>query len=291
MELNEASTTSIREAMRATRQRAVVLVGQVERNQGRPTFTGRLTLDQFAELTVVHNRRWAEAAGESLQDVTQREIIDGRANDLAVFMLQGLADATIRRLKDEESLDSALIDSLEKIQDRVGRSAHYGLPQVTLVLPKEPEVGLVRERESEEIVAARLSLPSGMLFVVADGQHRREAARKVREFLNDLIANRRVPQRTKLFTYSEGALLAEDMDAWIAMHETFRIWTMVSFEAHIGLSVNQARQMFTNYNCHVKPVKMDLNLEFDQNNPINKFQRNGCSRRSRPTRTEESRSG
>jgi len=29
--------------------------------------------------------------------------------------------------------------------------------------------------------------------------------------------------------------------------------------------------MFTNYNCHVKPVKMDLSLEFDQSNPINQF--------------------
>jgi hypothetical protein len=184
-------------------------------------------------------------------------------------MLQGLVDATRRRLSEDGEPDSLLIESLEKIQGQVGVSAHYGLPQVTLVLPGDPDLSLVREDKTAEIVAARLSLPSGTLFVVADGQHRREAARKVREFLNDLIANRRVP-RTKLYSH-EGALSAEEMDAWIAMHETFRIWTMVSFEAHIGLDVPEARQMFTNYNCHVKPVKMDLNLEFDQNNPINKF--------------------
>src|SRR5262249_17502716 len=45
----------------------------------------------------------------------------------------------------------------------------------------------------------------------------------------------------------------------------------ISYEAHIGLSVDQARQMFTNYNCYVKSVKTDLNLAFDQSNPINAF--------------------
>jgi hypothetical protein len=269
MALQETSTESIQEALRTTRQRAIMLVGQLDRNQGRPTFTGRLTLEQFAELTVVHNRRWAEDAGESLDVVTQREIIDAHANGLAIFMLQGLIDATIRRLQNDGATDAALIDSLEKIQDRVGRSAHYGLPQVTLILAGDPEVRLIKD--SDEVVAAKLSLPSGRLFVVADGQHRREAARRVREFLNEVIANRRIPQRTKLYAQADSPLTADEMEAWVAVHETFRIWTMVSFEAHIGLSVEEARQMFTNYNCHVKPVKMEMNLEFDQSNPVNRF--------------------
>ncbi len=64
---------------------------------------------------------------------------------------------------------------------------------------------------------------------------------------------------------------ADEMEAWSAIHETFRAWTWISFEAHIGLEVEEARQMFTNYNCHVKPVKMGLSLEFDHSNPINRF--------------------
>jgi hypothetical protein len=270
MALEETPTESIQDALRTTRQRAVMLVGQLDRNQGRATFTGRLTLEQFAELTVVHNRRWAEDAGESLEIVTQREIIDAHANGLATFMLQGLVDATIRRFQsDPDQQGSPLIDHLERIQDRVGRSSHYGLPQVTLVLPGDPEVRLIKD--GEEVVASRLSLPSGRLFVVADGQHRREAARRVREFLNDVIGNRRIPHRTKLYLHDEGPLTAEEIEAWVAIHETFRIWSMVSFEAHIGLLVEEARQMFTNYNCHVKLVKKELNLEFDQSNPINRF--------------------
>jgi hypothetical protein len=261
---------SLQEALRATRQRALVLIGGVDRNQGRPTFTGRLTLEQFAELTVVHNRKWAVDAGESLDVVTQREIIDAYANGLAIFILQGAVDATTRRLS-EDGLEGAVIEQLKMIQDRVGRSAHYGLPQVTLVLQGEPEVRTIAE--DEEVVAARLVLPSGRLFIVADGQHRREAARRVRDFLNDIIENRRIPTKVKFYPSSDSPMTADEMDAWVAVHETFRTWTMISYEAHIGLGVEQARQLFTNINCHVKPVKMELNLQFDQSNPINKFAR------------------
>jgi hypothetical protein len=266
--LLETPLNSVQDALRTTRQRAVVLIGQLDRNQGRPTFTGRMTLEEFAELTVVHNRKWAEDAGESMDVVTQREIIDAHANGLAIFILQGLTDATILRLR-SETQGGTLIETLQKIQDRLGRSAHYGLPQVTLVLEGEPEVRLIKD--ADDVVAAKISLPSGKLFIVADGQHRREAARRVRDFLNDLIASRRVPVRAKFFPQSDSPLMADEMDAWVAIHETFRTWTMLSFEAHIGLSVPEARQMFTNYNCHVKPVKMDQNLAFDQSNPINAF--------------------
>jgi len=266
--ITESESMNIQDAMTAARQRAVSLVGQLERNQGRPTFTGRLTLEEFAELTVVHNRKWAEDAGESMDVVTQREILDAHANGLATFMLQGLIDATIRRLPEPAS-GSSILEVLERFQDRVGRSAHYGLPQVTLVLPGEPAVTPLKE--GENIVAARISLPPGRLFFVADGQHRREAARRVRDFLNDLIATRRIPSKGKFYPHSDMPMTADEMEAWVAIYETFRTWTLISFEAHIGLTVPEARQMFTNYNCHVKPVKMDLSLEFDQSNPINQF--------------------
>jgi hypothetical protein len=266
--ITESESTNIQDAMNAARQRAVNLVGQLERNQGRPTFTGRLTLEQFAELTVVHNRKWAEDAGESMDVVTQREILDAHANGLATFMLQGLIDATIRRLPEQQT-GSPVLEVLERFQDRVGRSAHYGLPQVTLVLTGEPAVTPLKE--GEDIVAARIALPSGRLFFVADGQHRREAARRVRDFLNDLIATRRIPSKGKFYPHSDTPMTADEMEAWVAIYETFRTWTLISFEAHIGLTVEEARQMFTNYNCHVKPVKMDLSLEFDQSNPINTF--------------------
>jgi hypothetical protein len=268
--ISESSATTVAEALRTGRHRPIVLTGQLDWNQGRPTFTGRMSLEQFADLTVVHNRKWAAEAGiESIDIVTQREIIDAHANGLAAFMLQGLVSATIVRSHSDESL-AGLLPALEAIQDRVGRSAHYGLPQVTLVLQSEPEVSTITDANSE-VVAARLILPAGRLFVVADGQHRREAARRDREFLNHVIANRRVPRGIKFYPSQDTPLTNEEVDAWVAVQDTFRSWTQVSYEAHIGLTVEQARQMFTNYNCHVKPVKADLNLTFDQSNPINHF--------------------
>jgi hypothetical protein len=259
----------VAEALRRQRQKGVVLVGYLELNQGLPTFTGRMSLEQFCDLTVVHNRKWAEEAGESLDIVTQREIIDAHANGLATFMLQGLTAATIARAK-EAGYPQSQIDRLEAIQDRVGKSEHYGLPQVTLVLPGEPD-NVESVEVASETVAARLTLPTGKLFVVADGQHRREGARRVRDFLIEVNSTRRTPKSSKIYPAQDAPIGMEEAEAWVSIYETFRAWSYISYEAHLGLSVSQARQMFTNYNCHVKPVKQDLNLEFDQSNPINRF--------------------
>jgi len=268
--LVEGRATSVEEALKAGRQRVLALPGQLDLNQGRPTFTGRMTLEQFTDLTVVHNRKWADEAGESAIDiVTQREIIDAHANGLAGFILQGLVAATSVRTKRDMAL-ATLDATLQGIQDQIGRSTHYGLPQVTFVLTGEPEVNTIKDG-SGEVVAARLLLPAGRLFVVADGQHRREGARRVKELLNHVIANRRIPKGIKFYPAQDSALRSEEVDAWVAIQETFRSWSLISYEAHIGLDVDQARQMFTNYNCHVKPVKADLNLAFDQSNPINQF--------------------
>src|SRR6266404_771353 len=106
---------STESALKSARQRRVELPGQLERNQGLATFTGRLTLEQFTDLTVVHNRRCAEDAGESIDSVTQREIIDAHANGLAAFMLQGLVAATILRLKDEPTTSEAILEQLELV--------------------------------------------------------------------------------------------------------------------------------------------------------------------------------
>ncbi len=266
--VEDVKVMKVDEALRNARHRKVELVGQVESNQGLPTFTGRLTLEQFADLTIVHNARWAEDAGESFDSVTQREIIDAHANGLAMFMLQGLVAATILRGKNDPFAPD-LADQLLLNQDKVGRSAHYGLPQVTLVLTGEPDFAEVSSVPAS--TALRLFLPAGRLFVVADGQHRREAARRVREFLNRVVADRRIPKGVKFYPTQEEPISAIELEAWIAVQDTFRSWTMISYEAHIGLSIPEARQMFTNYNCNVKPVKLDLNLVFDQSNPLNQF--------------------
>ena len=263
----QGAPISVDAALKTGRQRSTVLTGQLDHNQGSPTFTGRMTLEQFADLTVVHNRKWADEAGESIDQVTQREIIDAHANGLAVFIVQGLIEATLRR--DGEPSVAPLVDHLRTIQDRIGKSMHYGLPPVTLVLPRQPDIMQLNEPNGE-VVGARMIVPAGVLFYVADGQHRREASRRVRAFLTDVIANRRAPKGNKIYL-NDGPIPTEEVEAWSAIQETFRGWTVVSYEAHIGLNVDQARQMFTNYNCHVKPVKADLNLQFDQSNPINRF--------------------
>jgi hypothetical protein len=269
MSLVESVPTSVRLAAGESAAWSKTFVGQLYYNQDRPTFTGRMTLEDFTEFTVVHNKKWAEEANASLQTVTQRDIIDAHANGLALFTLQGLVAATRKRASDEGAAPK-LVETLDAIQDHIGRSAHYGLPPVTMVLTGDPKVITVKEA-SGNVIATKLILNAGALFAVADGQHRREAARRVREFLNDIIEKRRAPKSAKFYPAQDASFTADELEAWVGVQDTFRSASLITYEAHIGLDVTQARQMFTNYNCHVKPVKAEFNLDFDQNNPINRF--------------------
>lgn len=266
--IEEAETTATK-AVRVNRPRTVQLIGQLDDNQGSLTYTGRLTLDQFCDLTIVHNRKWAEEAGEKFDQVTQREIMDSHVNGIALFLLQGLVHATIKR-SDVEEIPASVVKALEGIQDTIGTTAHYGIPQVTLVLEGEPTIRVIKDDDGQAI-AARLSLPAGKLFVVADGQHRREAAKRVRDFLQNVVGDRRIPKNSKLVPERETSMSVDELEAWIAVQSTFKSITVVAYEAHMGITVNEARQLFTNFNCHVKPVSAQLNYQFDQSNPINQF--------------------
>ena len=270
MQLTEEEGTTTLSSLRLSRPRSVTLLGQIDENQGRMTFTGRMTLDQFCDLTVVHNRKWADEAGASMDSVTQREIIDAHANGIAKFMLQGLVATTAEHAEREGMLPSGAMDALERIQGRIGDTAHYGLPQATLVLQELPSFRHIKD-EDGAVIASRLLLPSGKFFNVADGQHRRDAARRVREFLHFVIGNRRTPKGSRYYPAEDAPLSSDEVEAWIAVQETFRASTVIAYEAHLGLTIEEARQLFTNYNCHVKPVKAETNLEFDQSNPINRF--------------------
>lgn len=271
MPLVEEEATSVLTAVRYARPRAVNLLGQLDENQGRTTFTGRMTLDQFCDLCIVYNRKWADGAGESMEMVTQREIIDAHANLLALFIIQGLVAASLSRGV-QEGFSPEVIEALERIQNRVGHQSHYGMPQVTLVLQELPQVRVIKDEDGTPI-AARLLLQAGKLFSVADGQHRREAAQRVREFLHHVIGHRRTPKSTKFYPATDAPITATEVDAWTVVQETFRSTTVIAYEAHLGLTVAEARQLFTNFNCHVRPVKPDVNLEFDSSNPINRFQK------------------
>lgn len=264
----EGEETSLMSAARHTRPRTIALMGQLDENQGRLTYSGRLTLDQFCDLTIVHNRKWADDAGEGFEQVTQREIIEKHVNGLATFFLQGLVSTTLGKAE-EEKLAAGVVDALKRIQSRVGETAHYGIPQVTLVLEGEPTVRMIKDDDGAP-VAAKLLLPAGKLFVVADGQHRREAAKRVRDFLYYVVGNRSTPKNTKLYG-QDAPLTADEVEAWIAVQGTFQSSSVIAYEAHLGITVPEARQLFTNINSHVKPVDATLSYQFDQSNPINQF--------------------
>lgn len=258
-------TTTPIEALRHARARQVLLRGTLERNQGRLTFTGRMTLEQFVETTTVHNRAWAKGteSEEAEELIAQREIHSSHAVGLTYFMLQGLAAATVQRLTDNEE---PVPPGLREWVTRLAPPLSVAIPPVTLVLSEMPEVTTDR-------MGTALALSAGTLFLVADGQHRREAARRLRDMFLDIIGSGTVPRSAlALGAGLEAGPLREDLlDAVVAIQETFRAWSFIAYEAHLGLSVKEMRQLFINYNYHAQPVSADLSLSFDESHPLNVF--------------------
>lgn len=258
-------TTSALDALRQTRARQLLLTGTLERNQGRPTFTGRMTLEQLVETTTVHNQAWADTA--SLVDaetrIMQRDIQSSHAVGLTYFLLQGVTAATLQRM---EEAQQPISQSLRDLYTRLSPPSSVAIPPVTLVLQEMPEVVTTGTSTS-------LALSAGTLFLVADGQHRREAARRLRDIFQTVISTGVLPRQAAVLGggLEIGPVEPERLDAFIALQETFRSWTYIAYEAHLGLSVAETRQLFINYNYHAQPVSADLSLSFDESHPLNVF--------------------
>lgn len=260
------TTTTATDALKHLRSRHTMLKGTLERNQGRVTFSGRMTLEQLVETTTVHNRAWADAADvqDAAAQVTQREIQSAHATALTYFLLQGVATATLARLEEDSLQVPALLRS---VVSRLSPPSSVAIPPVTLVLSDMPEI--VSERYTTS-----LALPAGTLFLVADGQHRREAARRLRDLFTEVIASGAVPKSAAPFLgggIEPGALTEDLLDVFVSLQDTFRAWTFVAYEAHLGLNVAEMRQLFINYNYHAKPVSAELSLSFDESHPLNVF--------------------
>lgn len=258
------TTTSPTEALRQVRARHLLLKGTLERNQGRLTFTGRLSLDQLVETTTVHNRAWSEATDiEGAEElVMQREIQSSHAVSLTYFLLQGLADATMRRMQ-EDGME--IPPALRTIWERLSPPSSAAIPPVTLVLAETPDV------TTDRVGNTSLALSAGTLFLVADGQHRRDGARRLRDLFMEVIGTGTIPRSAAVLGLEPGPITDAQIEAFVALQDTFRSWSFIAYEAHLGLTVKEMRQLFINYNYHAQPVSADLSLSFDESHPLNVF--------------------
>jgi len=234
-------------------------------NLGRMTWGADITLNKLIE--------WSSVANDPEKgEVAQRPLDMNHARGLAVYMLKGLINAAIarRRLQNKD-----VPESFVSVLHQLGSQPYFSLqPFVANIRDVDPERPSVRAERvvsnAGETRGFQVFLPRHFRWWMIDGQHRLVGGQLVKEFLEMLLKTGSYPARNNLYT-ARGKVAAEDMIVWMEALECARSFATVQIELHLGLSIEQERQLFHDLNNLGKKVTRSLSLKFDASNPITKF--------------------
>ncbi len=244
------------------------LIARPGNNLGNPTLIFSVPMSEFYRLSIIAN-------DPSQGEVSQRKLDLAHAFKLGQYMLKGLVGAA-RQLNEIRPIAPA--EAFTRVLDRMGpqpyaamqplvvniRSA--GLRGTNLVAKTFPEGGL-------PVIGYSVQLGQRDLLYVVDGQHRRKGIEDVINFLEEVRRTQKYPKgKASLYLHNdERDATAEEVAVWELVYEVSRTVCTVAAEAHLGLNVEQERQLFHDLNKLTKKVEASLALEFDSSNPVNQF--------------------
>lgn len=241
-----------------------VLVGY---NLGNLTWSSDISLGKFVE--------WSEIANDAERgDIAQRKLDPAHAKSLAAFMLKGLVNAAImkRKLQNKD-----VPDGFSDIQHKLGTKPYCALqPIVANIRAIDPDKPSIRADRAVtgrgETVGFKVFMPRTYRWWVVDGQHRRFGAEMVLEWLRDVTRSGKYPGRGGIVDL-RGEVTPDEMTVWLEALECARSFATVKIEFHLGLNIDQERQLFHDLNNLGKKINVSQATEFDQGNPINHFVR------------------
>lgn len=238
-------------------------------NLGNRTFLLALPMYEFFRMSDVANER-----GKNGEPVAQRKLDATHAQKLAVYILRGLVGTAIRR---REKMDEGVPDHFLAIQQRLGVQPYLALQPIVANLRSVTRDGAnvrgsIISSPLGEAACFKVLLSQSDILWIVDGQHRRKAMDLVFEFLDFVRMNQRYPKkRQSLFASEADDVSPEELQVWYESYEVARSVCTVTVELHLGLGVDEERQLFHDLNNLAKKVEMSLALEFDSANPINAF--------------------
>jgi len=241
-----------------------VLVGH---NLGSNTLLLKVPMHEFFEISEVANERSlsnrADLEGEG---VAQRNLDSKHAQKLAVYLIKGLANALANRYVRQ---GKEIPGSLDRIQRELGRQPYLAMQPITAnIRTCQPGGGGLRMSRGEDGLVYVYLSTKDVLWVV-DGQHRRFAMQMVFDFLRALTISHRYPKRPALYTSGGESVDGDELRVWMEIFEVARTLCTVMIEVHLGLDVDQERQLFHDLNNLTKKVEASLAFQFDQSNPVN----------------------
>lgn len=240
-------------------------------NLGHRTLEVKLPIFDLFRMSDVANER-----GTNGEPVAQRKLDPTHARGLAIYTLKGLIAAVIneRQLRGE-----VITEAHARIERTFGKQPYMSLqPIVANLRTAGPGGKNLRgeplKTQSGDMVGFRFWLSQRDILWIVDGQHRRKALDMVFEFLDDVRLHQMYPAKKQSLYGFEGddrEVPQDELNVWLECFEVARGVCTVAMEVHLGLSVEEERQLFHDLNNLAKKVDKNLALEFDMANPINAF--------------------
>jgi hypothetical protein len=239
-------------------------------NLGFRTFQMFVPMHEFFQMSAVAN----DTSGDPTL-VAQRKLNPQHAAKLASYVLKGLVNAAIHRRRDidKKPVPAAWMQA----QEVIGKQPYMSLqPIVVNIRNCDPQgsniPGTRMTMPDGETAAFKVFLSQQHVLWVVDGQHRRKGMELVFEFLDAVIATGKYPKKNMLFPGDpEESVSVEMMALWNECYSVARAFCTVAVEVHLGLDVDQERQLFHDLNRLGKTVDTSLALQFDSSNPVNLF--------------------
>ena len=212
--------------------------------------------------------------------VAQRALDEGHARKLAVYMVKGLVSAAKLR---REMLEKPVPDAFDHVLRMMGEQPYFSLQPLVCNIRNVPPggngAGGIRgfrlETKSNETAAFRVFLSERHVLWVVDGQHRRHAADLAMTFLEQVRQTGKYPGKGAVLFIEKGkAVSEEEMLVWNEAYDAARSYATLTVEVHLGLDIDQERQLFHDLNRLGKKVDASLAFQFDGSNPITHFIKN-----------------
>jgi hypothetical protein len=209
--------------------------------------------------------------------VAQRALDPAHAKKLAVYMLKGLVSAAkLKRVAIGKDLPEAFDHVLRLLGEQPYFSIQPLVCNVRNIPPGATGPGGIRgmrlETNSGETAGFKIFLAERHTLWVIDGQHRRIGADLAMQFLDHVRQTGKYPGRGAALHFEKGQQVSEeDMVVWNEAYDAARSYATLTVEVHLGLDIDQERQLFHDLNRLGKKVDASLAFQFDASNPITHF--------------------
>lgn len=237
-------------------------------NLGYRCFSTYIPMHEFFEMSEVANDPVRDG-----DDVTQRKLDPVHAGKLATYILKGLVTAAIhRRTIEKKAVPSEFLE----IQETLGKQPYMSMQPIVCNLrdtsPGGQSLrGMRLATPENETASFKVFLSQQHILWVVDGQHRRKGMELVFEFLDTVRSKHVYPKKGSLYPTDQVAVPPVELQLWEECFVVARSFCTVSVEIHLGLDIDQERQLFHDLNQLGKKVEASLALQFDSSNAVNLF--------------------